>query len=128
VLATSDIRSRKRPTDNDYPSVLARKHETVCWLRGTSVRKTRRFLRTTGEAQETLRKCFTCLPYCQKWERFYSHGNDFIHMGTQLLKFYNQLTEAQPSTPPSPTSPGSSADPRYIPAQLPRGTQTTAME
>ena len=28
VLATLDIRSRKRPTKNDYPSVLARKHET----------------------------------------------------------------------------------------------------
>ena len=28
MLATSDIRSRKRPPENDYPSVLARKHET----------------------------------------------------------------------------------------------------
>ena len=24
-----------------------------------------------------------------KWERIYSHGNGFIHMGTQLIKFYN---------------------------------------
>jgi len=28
-------------------------------------------------------------PYRQKWERFYSHENEFIHMGTNLLKFYN---------------------------------------
>ncbi len=35
VLAASDIRSGKRPTENDFPSVLARKHET--WLQSESI-------------------------------------------------------------------------------------------
>src|SRR5260221_10199120 len=107
-------------TDSKRPGFMTLLYMDNCHYESYRVRK---FV-----LHEQLPKCSIYPFLIRYWERLYSHGNDFIHMGTTLLKFYTQLTEAQPSTPPSPTSPGSAADPRYIPSQLLRGTQTTAME